>query len=349
MLLSFFLLTPYSLSAQSDEFGSLIKSGVNDANTLSRAYLSPMIKGFGIGLNTGWIHSGSPSDFPHFYIGIQSGFAFVPSSDQRFDVTAMAFENLSYLDGPTMAPTVNGPKRDGPRMEILKSSNGTSRPIDDLILPQGSGLNFAPAPVIQAGVGLTYNTNVMIRLMPKIKVDKGSAYMTGFGLQHGLNQWIPGGRSLPVDLSVMLGYTLIRGRINLDITPEYGYGVTDPYSMDTWNNQYVRSRTTAFVLNAIAGRTFSVLNLYGGVGYETSKTSIKTVGNYPTTVPDPQTNDPYHLRIDKLIDPINFSVKGFDSVHLLAGFGIDLGFFHFFSDYTLSSYSTLSAGFGFGF
>ena len=339
---------PFRGIAQSDEFGSLINAGATDANTLAKAYLSPMMKGFGAGMNTGWIHTSTPKDFPDFYIGIQSGLSFVPSSEHRFDVTNMVFENLNYQDGPTTAPTVNGPQRDGPTMQIIKNANGSGQPVGYFTLPQGTGLNFAPAPVIQAGIGLLYNTSLMIRLVPKIKVDDYSAYMTGFGVHHGLNQWIPGGQDLPVDLSVMLGYTLIRGRINLNIIPEYDPGTTNPYSMDTWNNQYLRSRSTAFTLNFIAGRKFSVLNIYGGLGYETSKSSIKTVGNYPTTMPDPQVNNRYHTRIDMLTDPINFSINGFKTVHLLAGFAVDLGIFQFFTDYTLSKYSTLSAGFGFG-
>lgn len=346
--ISILLFIPYRVTAQSDEFGSLINAGATDANTLAKAYLTPMLKGFGTGLNTGWIHTGTPKDFPDFYIGVQSGLSFVPSSEHRFDVTNMIFENLNYQDGPTTAPTVNGPQRDGPHMLIIKNFNGTGIPIDDFTLPQGTGLNFAPAPVIQAGVGLAYNTSLMIRLVPKIKVNDYSGYMTGFGVQHGLNQWIPGGLDLPVDLSFMMGYTLIRGRVNLDITPEYGPGTTNPYSLDTWNNQYLRSRSTAFTLNFIAGKKFSVLNLFGGLGYETSQTSIKTIGNYPTLMPDPQPNNPYHTKIDMLTDPINFSVKGFQTVHLLAGFAVDLGLFQFFTDYTLSKYSTLSAGFAFG-
>ena len=246
LLFLILLLSPCRLTAQSDEFGSLINVGKTDANTLAKAYLSPMLKGLGVGLNAGWIHTGTPKDFPDFYIGVQSGLSFVPSSEHRFDVTNMVFENLTYQGGPTTAPTVNGPQRDGPTMLIIKNHNGTGYVIDDFTLPQGTGLNFAPAPVIQAGIGLTYSTSLMIRLVPKIKVNDYSGYMTGFGVQHGLNQWIPGGQSLPVDLSVMLGYTLIRGRINLDITPEYDPGTTNPFSMDTWSNQYMRSRTTAF-------------------------------------------------------------------------------------------------------
>ncbi len=344
---SLLLATPRA-HAQIDDIGSLMDAGIKDANTISQAYLSPMIKGLGTGLNTGWIHSASPQEFPHFYIGVQSGLAFVPSSDRTFDITTKQLENLTYLSGPIMAPTANGPDSDGPTMQIRKVSNGTIYDLGEVTLPSGSGLNFAPAPVIQAGIGLKYNTSLMFRLVPKITVEDGYGYMYGFGLQHGINQWLPAAVTLPVDLSVMFGYTLIKGNITLDVTPENDPRVTNPFSADTWANQAIRSRTTAFTMNLIAGKKFSAFHLYAGLGYENSKTSIKTPGNYPTTVPDPTTNNPDHERVDMLVDPIDFSVQGFKSMHLFGGTGIDLSVVKLFTEFTISKYTIVSFGLGFG-
>lgn len=351
LLVVFTFIGSLRATAQIEDIGSLIDAGANDANTITRAYLTPLIKGFGTGLNTGWLHSCSPGDFPHFYIGVRSGLAFVPSSDQRFDVTTLKFENLHYMSGPTIAPTANGPDRDGPTMLIMKPHNGTLYEISDLTLPSGSGLNFAPAPVIQAGVGLTHHTSLMLRFVPKITIRDGSAYsfyMDGIGIQHGLNQWLPGGNTLPVDLSVMFGYTLAKGRISLDTTPADDPWITNPYSIDTWNNQHLRIRTTAFTMNLVAGKRLSVFHCYAGLGYETSKTHIIATGNYPTTMPDPLPANQYHERIAMLVDPIDFTVSGFQTMHFFAGTGINLSFFKIFMDFSVAKYATVNFGIGFG-
>lgn len=348
LLLGALLLTTQHAKAQIDDIGSLINAGVNDANTISEIYLTPMIKGLGTGLNTGWTHSASPGEFPHFYIGVRSGFVFIPSSERTFDVTALSLENLSYVSGPIMAPTANGPDTDGPTMKITKMTNGTPYDMGEVTLPAGSGLNFAPAPVIQAAVGLRYNTTLLFRFVPKITVEDGNGYMNGIGLQHGINQWLPAGYSLPIDLSVMFGYTIIKGKIGLDVTPENDPFVSNPYSIETWANQAIRSRTTAFTMNLIGGKRFSVFHVYGGLGYEKSKSSIKTIGSYPLNLPDPIATDPFHERIDMVINPIDFSVKSSEGMHLFAGTGIDMKVLKVFTEFTLSNYPIISFGLGFG-
>ena len=348
LILRFFSFIPKQVSAQFDDIGSLIDASINDAGIISKAYLSPMIKGLGTGLNAGWSHSGSAKEFPQFYIAIQSGLSFIPSSERTFDIRTLNLENLTYLSGPMESPTANGPDRDGPTLQIQKSSNGSTYQMGDLTLPGGSGLNFAPSPVIQVGAGLLYNTSLIIRFVPKIIVSDASAYMNGIGIQHGLNQWIPGGNMLPVDLSVMFGYTFISGRFNLDVTPENDPEVTNPYPAQTWVNQYIQSRTTAFTMNIVAGKKLSVFHLYGGAGYESSKTSLKVIGNFPANVPDPQSGNIYHERVDKLVNPVSFSVTGAKSPHFFVGSGIELSFFKLFTEYKISNYSTLSFGLGFG-
>ncbi len=54
------LLTLFSFKpsfAQLGNVGQLIKAGTQDANKLATAYLDPLGRGFGAGLNSGWIIS----------------------------------------------------------------------------------------------------------------------------------------------------------------------------------------------------------------------------------------------------------------------------------------------------
>lgn len=337
--------------AQLDNVGTILKSGKEDANILAREYLSPLGKGFGANLNAGWFTTAKTHKLLGFDVTFSASMALIPTSDKNFNAAKLNLKNLQYdSNSPSMSPTIGGAKHSGTTFDIYKNYNGKQYNLGKVTMPKGTGLSFIPTPMIQADVGLVHHTEIMLRYLPTFKVPKyGTFSLYGFGIKHGLNQWIPGGKFLPVNLSLMAGFTDFKAHTGLNVQPETGSNISDPYQPSTWNGQQVRTETKAFTINAIAGKTLPIFAAYVGVGYESSKMNVATPGNYPITVPDPTPTNTSHKKIDKITKPVNFSIKDANTFHALVGIRLHVLIFSLSANYTIGNYSIAHVGLGFSF
>lgn len=344
------LLTLFSIKpsfAQLGNVGEIIKAGQTDANTLAKAYLNPLGRGFGAGLNSGWIMSASPHKKLGFDISFRAGMAIVPTSDQTFDLNNLGLQELQYnQNSSTTSPTLSGPKTAGPNVSI--KDNGYT--IASFNLPGGTGFHYIPAPMIQAGIGLIAHTQLTLRYLPKVNAGKyGNYQLFGFGLQHGLNQYIPEGKLLPVKLSIMFGYTDFKASKDLNVQPEQGVANPDNYDSNTWKGQQIKTETKAYTINALVGKNLPFISVYGGIGIESSKMTASTPGSYPITEFDSNPANSSHKKIGKIDNPINLSIKGENSFRALVGLKLKLAVFYISANYTISKYSIANVGAGFSF
>jgi len=357
----FSFLVSSSAFAQVDDVGRILQASREDANILVSEYLKPFGSGFGASINTGWTNTAKPHKKFGFDITITTGLAVVPGSDKSFDVNQIGLQQLELESGPSTLQTING--ADDVQTSTLaayETINGQRTKLFEFDMPTGTGFGYVPAPEIKAGLGLIKDTEIMVRYVPEVSIDEyGTFQQFGFGAKHGINQWLPGGNLLPVDISVMAGYTNLTVTSDFSITAEDV--ITDPNNTEnpfagqpsTWEGQKVEIDTDAFTINALVGKSLPVISVYGGIGFETSTMSIGTPGTYPTIVPnpdfetDPQNEDP--LLVDTIEQPIDVELEGGNSFHALAGFRLKLAIFHISASYTVSNYSTLNAGFGFTF
>jgi len=357
----FSFLVSSSAFAQVDDVGRILQASSEDANILVSEYLKPFGSGFGASINTGWTNTAKPHKKFGFDITITTGLAVVPGSDKSFDVNQIGLQQLELESGPSTLQTING--ADDVQTSTLaayETINGQRTKLFEFDMPTGTGFGYVPAPEIKAGLGLIKDTEIMVRYVPEVSIDEyGTFQQFGFGAKHGINQWLPGGNLLPVDISVMAGYTNLTVTSDFSITAEDV--ITDPNNTEnpfagqpsTWEGQKVEIDTDAFTINALVGKSLPVISVYGGIGFETSTMSIGTPGTYPTIVTnpdfqaDPQNEDP--LLVDTIEQPIDIELEGGNSFHALAGFRLKLAVFHISASYTVSNYSTLNAGFGFTF
>ncbi|HKL19322.1 MAG TPA: DUF6588 family protein [Halalkalibaculum sp.] len=357
----FSFLVSSSAFAQVDDVGRILQASSEDANILVSEYLKPFGSGFGASINTGWTNTAKPHKKFGFDITITTGLAVVPGSDKSFDVNQIGLQQLELESGPSTLQTING--ADDVQTSTLaayETINGQRTKLFEFDMPTGTGFGYVPAPEIKAGLGLIKDTEIMVRYVPEVSIDEyGTFQQFGFGAKHGINQWLPGGNLLPVDISVMAGYTNLTVTSDFSITAEDV--ITDPNNTEnpfagqpsTWEGQKVEIDTDAFTINALVGKTLPIISVYGGIGFETSTMSIGTPGTYPTIVTnpdfqaDPQNEDP--LLVDTIEQPIDIELEGGNSFHALAGFRLKLAVFHISASYTVSNYSTLNAGFGFTF
>lgn len=308
-------------TAQVDEVDDLLRGGVADAQTLIDAYLSPGVTGFGRGLNTGWTGAAKPHGVLGFHLRIGATLSRVPSGDRSFSLTDADLESLTLANsGIGSSPTIAGD--DEVDTYIFQLPSGST-----ITMPEGTGFSFTPAPVIEAGVGVIRDTEVMLRLVPPVNFgdDYGQVGLFGFGVKHGINQWLPGGALLPVDLSAMVNYT----RFNLDAT------------LDDNADQTLEWDTNAWAITGLVGKSLPVLSVYAGLGVESAATEIALKGTYEI-----ENDQGVETSVE---DPLTVDFGSNTSLRALGGARIRLGFFAIYLEGTLANYSSVTAGVGLSF
>ena len=314
------LSTPQPATAQVDDVGELIRGGVGDAETLIDAYLSPGVNGFGTGLNTGWAGAAKPHGVLGFHLRIGATLSRVPSSDRTFTLAAGDLETLTLENSEIgSSPTLAGDD-DAPTYQLQLPSG------DIITMPEGTGFSFAPTPVVEVGVGIIRDTELMLRLVPPTDIeDYGDLSLVGVGVKHGLNQWLPGGALLPVDLSALVHYT--RFDLNADL--------------DDNGDQILAWGTSAWAVTALVGKSLPVLSVYAGLGVETSASDIALEGTYEI-----ENDQGVSASVE---DPLTVEFDRNTSLRALGGARIRLGFFALYLEGTLANYSSVTAGVGLSF
>jgi len=354
--------------AQIGDAGEILRAGAGDATLLMENYLKPFGAGFGANLNAGWVNMARPHQPFGFDLRVNAGLAFVPSSDRLFNVNNVAFQELQLLSGSAATPTISGDDFTDTRLgrnftyEDPNTGQNVTEELYSFMMPEGIGFPYVPAPMVQLTVGAVMDTDVSFRYFPSTQIDDvGSIGMFGIGAKHGLNQWLPGGNTLPVDLSVQLGYTRLTMDASFEVLPDIDGETHVPQGYESnaarWRNQGMDFVASGFTGNVLVGKTFPVLSLFGGLGFQSSNVSITTPGSYPITVPN-ENYDPNAASgspnskpkiVESIESPIDLSLDGENSVHALAGFRIRLSLLTISGSYTLAKYPVANVGVGFSF
>lgn len=355
--LCFLFLIPAEKShAQFDDLGEILRSGANDSNLLLESYLRPYSKGFGADLNSGWNNTARPYKTLGFDLRVSAAASFVPLADELFNVSDLSFEQLEILSGNS-TPTIAGPDN-GSRARLGKTytnpQTGNQEELFAFDMPEGTGFPYVPAPMVQLTVGIPFDTDISLRAVPTIDVPDvdGTIDLFGVGVKHGLNQWIPGGALLPVDISAQAGFTQLSFNVGVDVQPEVDGDTRNDFNDSNWDNQNIELSSTGYVFNLLVGKTLPLLSVYGGVGMSSSEMIIKTSGAYPITVANSEydgQNDTRTKAVEELVDPVDLNITGENSLQALAGFRVRLGFIAVSGSYTLSEYPVANLGVGISF
>jgi len=345
--------------AQFNDSGEILRAGTADANLLLQEYLKPFANGFGADLNSGWINSARPYRTLGFDLRVSAGVAIVPTGDRSFNVDELDLQNLERVDGPSEAQTAFGEDVAGPEMGVFGTNpvTGLRQEITRFTMPEGTGYPFVPAPMIQGTVGIIKDTDISLRFMPTVTVEDINTSLFGFGVKHGLNQWLPGGSVLPVDLSVQLGYTKLTSDYGFDVQPEEGNDIYNPFegNPSLWDGQAIELEATGFTGNFLVGKNLPIISVYGGFGFQSSNMTLNSPGSYPVTSFNPdynpaeQTEETREKIIEELEEPIDLSIDGSNSVHAMAGFRLRLSLITISGSYTLSNYPVANIGVGLSF
>lgn len=327
-------------NAQLEDIGAFLRAGADDATILTKEYLKPFPTGLGTGLNSGWHDGAAPKKTLGFSLVVKASAAFVPTSDRSFDISTLGLQNIEVASGENpVTPTIAGSNSAGPNIIITDDNENE---LTRFRMPQGTGINFIPAPMLQVSVGLIKNTDISLRFVPEVEIgDYGSFAVTGAAVKHGLNQWLPGGELLPVDLAIMAGFNIVNLNGNLDVTPQQGSTPVNASNPGNFEDQEIETSTNTYVVNAIVGKTLPLISIYGGLGYQGATLDVDVKGDYPVDLP--------FNRYEVMTDPVSFNMDSKSSLHALGGFRIKLGILAIYGEATFANYITANAGIGFSF
>jgi len=122
-------------------------------------------------------------------------------------------------------------------------------------------------PTLQAGLGLFKNTDLKFRYTPAVTIGGTELKNWGVGLKHDLKQHIPGIKMAPFSLALFLAYS--------EMTAS-----TDLSGFYTGSGQLGEGKTTGFTTQILASKSFAVLTLYAGLGFNSATTSYSIKGTY---------------------------------------------------------------------
>ena len=353
------------VKAQTD-VALLMRGGVTDANTLLNAYMSPLMKSFGAGLNAGWFQTAKPHGIGGFDVTISINPIMAPTSAQSFDVNNIGLKTLKLTNpAPTnIAPTIFGTSDASkiPSVEMHSTIPDAANPGQTkdtamgFKLPPGLGVPYFAVPTAQVSVGVGFGTEVSIRYLPTMAAGDVKIGMFGFAVKHDIKQWIPGIKLMPFDLSAMFAYISMNATMNFgnnSLKPDTGANIYNAPTLPAFNNQKIEFDAKAWTVNVLVSKKLGPLTPYLGLGYQYSSVSFGLKGDYPLTVPNTVANatnssDPSYKKamvVTSYSNPIN--ITGTNSgLRTTLGIRLKLLILTIHGDYTFAAYNTASVGVG---
>jgi len=319
----------------------------DDASILMQGYINPASKGLMYSMNGGWFTTAKTHKKLGFDITISGNASFVPSVDKMFAFKPSDYDFLTLQGGKSSVPTIMSDNGNGTMVDVRVPIEGSSNfKIASFEMPGGiTGdlpINAVPSPMVQVGVGLPFKTDVKVRFVPKVNFDDNlEANLVGIGLQHDIMQYLGPLDRLPLNVSVLAAFT------KMDVS----YNIEDQSVMDdvSVTNGAAKFKMNTWTVQAIGSLDFVLVSLYGSVGYNSGKSSLKMLGDYNLSydVQDGSGNNVGSLS-ETISDPVNLDFET-NGVRATIGARLNLAFFKIFADYTFQEYNTASAGIAFSF
>ncbi len=291
-------------------------------NELATEYLNPMAEMMSSSLHTGWYRTAKTHRFLGFDVSLNMSVSSTPSDKRGYHLTKIKEFDKYYTvtDGSfSIAANVAGVTNNFP--SVKSKDNGRQ-----IQLPKGEGEDKVSLSVLSAGIGLPYNTELRIKLMPKIdKGGMGDVVQYGVGIKHSIKEYIPGLEDIPtLSLAAFGAYSVINNEILL----EYPSSITSRQMLD--------GSVSGFTGKIVAGIDVPVLSTYIGIGYGSSAVQYTLKGNYYVgdVLAEKEQKDPLSVEYDYTQVQVDFGIKA------------KLGMIDIFAGYNPGEFGTFSFGAG---
>ena len=325
VILSLFTAT-FSSAQLFDDLDAILAATTSDAQKLADAYVAPMGQSLTYSLNSGWANSAKTHKKFGFDITIGVASPSVSDEAKSFNINALKLDELR--SDATTASTVLGADRNTTfYYELQLPDNTTVR--QNVALPGGLGddlvMNSLPTPYLQVGLGLLFDTDIIVRYIPNVENEGAEFGLFGIGLKHSLTQYLGLVDKLPLNISALAAFS----KMNV----EYELNSANP-------DQMVAYDISTFTLQALASLDFPIISLVGGFGYGKGDVNFDMLGDYTISLADGTSKS--------LNNPISFE-NSYTGTNAMIGVRANLAFIKLFANYTLQEFNTLNAGVSFSF
>ena len=318
-----------------DGIENILLTSTEDARILAEGYTAPLGKTLTYALNSGWATSAKTHKKLGFGLAIGGAAPFVPDGDQVFTPTGLT--SLSVPSGSL--PTVFG---EGGEQEL--NYTFTESILGNEIEYQGKlsfpgglkdelPLGTIPAPIIQASVGVVFDTDLLVRFIPTMEMQGSTFSLTGFGLKHNIMQYFGPLDKLPLNVSVLAAIS----------KASFEYDLSDTTFGGNSTNRIMTFEADTFTIQALASIDLPVISAFAGLGYNSGDSQFDVKGDYSI---------PYSvsgINISRVLeDPISIASEA-SGVMGIVGARLNLLFLKIFANYTIQEYNTLTAGVSFNF
>ncbi|HEX2934341.1 MAG TPA: DUF6588 family protein [Bacteroidales bacterium] len=336
----------FPVSAQMSGIGSLLSGSTKDGELIMQEYLKPYANAFGTNMNGGWYNTAKNHKLLGFDLTFSVSTTFIPKADKEFDASTLGLSVGKNNISAGMSPTIAGSKTAGQTISYDIAGRSLSYQ-----LPKGTNWGVIPSPMIQLGIGLVKETDLMFRFVPSMNVgDYGKFGLWGIGAKHSIKQYIPGIKMAPFfHLSVFLGYTKMKTTSDISIQPQFYDDFMSPAptkAPGNYDNQQMEMTINGFTGSAIASFDLPVVTFYGSLGFSNTSAKISMNGNYPL----PTVNGT-NVTINPVADPVSFKISNSSGMkpRLNAGIKFKMAVITWHVDYTYAKYSVLTTGLGLSF
>jgi hypothetical protein len=329
-----------------------IYGGIEDAKLILQEYLKPYANILGSDLNAGWYNTARPHKLGGLDLTATVSWATAPASALSFDMSKLPENDQREIIGNTVTPTAAGKQDQRPELIYTQEVSGIPGDVEmaRFTMPDGSGIDFFPLPMLQLSVGLPAGTDISARFVPTIGFrDYGEIGLWGVGGKHSISQWLPFIKRLKVlDISLQGGYTKVTSTAHVTVEPLSNVEV-NPNPTFNWDDQFVSQKVEGWTLNLVASQTIPVLTFYQGIGYSSSAVRLLVEGHYPIPKVITEGEDIGKTSYEIFADPIDLKYENFNNLRLNAGVRIKLGVLTLHYDFTHTLYATHSVGVGISF
>ena len=317
-----------------DGIENILLTSTEDARILAEGYTTPIGKTLTYALNSGWATSAKTHKKLGFGLTIGGAAPFVPDVDQVFTPTGLT--SLSVPSGSLS--TVFGEGGDQ-ELNFSFSESVLGNEIEyegKLSFPGGLKdelpLGTVPAPIVQASVGVVFDTDLLVRFIPTMEMQGSTFSLTGFGLKHNIMQYFGPLDKLPLNVSVLAAIS----------KASFEYDLSDSTFGGNSTNRKMTFEADTFTIQALASIDLPIISAFAGLGYNAGDSQFNVSGDYSID---------YGItgigpRILK--DPISIASDA-SGVMGIVGARLNLLFLKIFANYTIQEYNTLTAGISFNF
>lgn len=257
VVLFLLVMTTNQSKAQNTQVFEQIGYLLNDALLYSDKYITPATDAAVYQASSGWVTSTKKKKLGEVTFGVNANLFFVPKADRTFTASSNDFQFFS-IEGQNsvQVPTALGNND----QYVLVGDLGDSEV--RLKSPEGVNEETIFYPYLQAGVGLWYGTEILVKFSPKTKLKKGDYQVYGAGLKHNLDQYFSNNFNKTIHLTALVAYSKEDLSFDFaDVQSDFGtLGINSLSSnIDTFQTQINISKTHKN-LEVIWGVIFNVSN-----------------------------------------------------------------------------------------